>query len=153
MDMLSFVMARPGSKAYTGPFTVGRTPKIQHPMGPGMENVTDMPVPESGFARAQWFEANRYRSPMGSVPRAGVCNPSGQPSIGANERMVMGAERDDMLGALVLRDHNWVNYNDPATEQSEDVARIWNAQTAASDGLWDGNSEVYVSEDATTIWD
>lgn len=153
MDMLSFVMARPGSKAYAkGPFT-SKTPKIQHPVGPGMENVMDMPVPESGLARAQWWDANRYKSPSSSVARAAMCSPSGAPAIGANERMVLGAEREDMLGAMVLRDHNWVNWNEPASEQSEDVARIWRSQTAASDGLWDGDHEVFVSEDATTIWD
>lgn len=152
MEFLRFVTARPGSKAYGGPFTA-KTPTIQHPTGPGFENFMDMPVPQSGMERAEWFQSHMYKPPEADATKASVCSPSGAPSIGANERMVFGAERDDMLGALVLRDHNWVNWNDPATEQSEDVARIWRSQTAASDGLWDHNYEVYVSEDATTVWD
>lgn len=153
MELIKFATAKPGSKAYQKGIFSADTPHLQTPSGPGMENVIDVPVPQSGLSRAAWFEANRYRSPMEKVPRAAVCSPGGLPSIGANERMVMGAERDDMLGALVLRDHNWVNWNDPATEQSEDVARIWNSQTMASNGLWDYNYDVYVSEDATSIWD
>ena len=154
MDLIGFVTARPGAKAYGGPFSAKTTPKIKVPVGnSGIEQYQDMPIPQSGMERAEWFQTHMYRPPQASATGISLCNPSGQPSIGAAERMVFGAERDDMLGALVLRDHNWVNWNDPATEQSEDVARIWRTQTTASDGLWDGNYEVYVSEDATTIWD
>jgi hypothetical protein len=152
MEFLKIVMAKPGSKAKSAPFT-SRTPKIAHPSGPGFENFSEMPIPQSGLERAEWFQTQMYRPPEVSQKKASLCNASGAPSIGMNERMVFGVERDDMLGAMVLRDHNWVNWNDPATEQSEDAARIWRSQTSASDGLWDHNYEVYVSQDATTIWD
>ena len=157
MDLLGFVTARPGPKAYAEPFNSRNvsSQKIRTPVGnSGFDYVEEMPVPQSGMERAEWFHAH-MRTPKSSTAAGAfaVCSPSGKPSIGAAERMVMGAERDDMLGAVVLRDNNWVNYNDPATEQSEAVAKIWETQTSASNGLWDGNYEVYVSDDSTTIWD
>lgn len=157
MEMIHFVTAAPGKKSKKGLFGgwgFGSS-KIDMPVGQGFEEFKRMPVPESGLARAEWFEANRWRAPSGpsKAKKMSIHGGSDKPSIGSYERMVMGAERDDMLGAVVLRNHNWTNFNDPATEQSDDAARIWRAQTSASDGLWDGNNEVYVSQDAQTIWD
>ena len=150
MDLIHFVTSKPGVKAKGAQFTSGTTVAV--PSGAGLSDYVNLPVPGSGMERAMWFSERAPKVRTAPEGKISLCNPSGASSIGMHERMVLGVTRDDMLGAQVLRDNNWSNFDDPATAQSEDVARIWMAQTAATNGLWDHNGEVYVSQDASTIW-
>lgn len=153
MDFLTFMMSRPKTRN-AGPFKSGLVPRITIPKiggTGGMEKVTEVPIPQSGMERASWWESNAPRFSV-SETKPSYCSATGGASIGKYERMVQGVERDDAMGMLVIRDKNYFDYREPETTQSDDVGKIWAAQVSASDGLWDGNGEVYVSQDATSIW-
>jgi hypothetical protein len=154
MDLVRFVMSKPGAKAWSGPFAdPSKTPSISIPSGQGIEGLTQVPVPQSGMERAEWIDVHgaQNNTRYGENPR--LCSSSSMlPAIGALERNVLGASRDDFLGGMIVRSHNWYDFNDPATETADNAARTWNAQTSASNGLWDENNEVYTSQDSETIW-
>jgi len=150
MELLSFVTAKPGSKAWSFPFCQKTTPSLSVPIGSsGMTPVENLPVPQSGLERAEWSSKM-----IGAPPaRAATFCTAGAPSIGKMERMVQGAERDAWSGSLVIRSHSGYDYNDPVSENSENLPYVWTAQTSSSNGLWHGErDDVYVSNDSETIW-
>ena len=148
MELLKFVTAAPGSKAKGYPFTAS-TPTIRIPLGGNLSTMEDAPIPQSGLDRANWFEQHRVK---GERETPALCSSSGAPSIGANERMILGAQRDEYLGGLTLFSHNNYLYNDPVTENSDSVPRVWSAETTASQGLYDEHNDVWSSMDSVTIW-
>ena len=150
MELISFVTARPGKKAWSSPFSQGSTPSIVMPYGSGMGDSIQGPIPQSGLDRAEWMNVNRARGVLENNGR--FCTSGSQPGIGDKERMILGAQRDDYLGGMIVRSHNWYDLNDPATETSTNVSKIWAAQTSASNGLYDENADVYVTQDSETIW-
>jgi hypothetical protein len=114
----------------------------------GMDPQRIVQIPQSGLERAEWFAKSE---PNLGTQSLGLCS-GGMLAIGKNERGVQGAERDESFASLTLSRHNYANFPDPATLTSDDAAKIWNAQVAATRGLYDGDKEVYVSEDTQTIW-
>lgn len=148
MELVSFVMSKPGSKSW---INSNSRQTITTPVGAGgIANVSSEPVPQSGMERAFWLD---QQAPKGRSPgTATFCASSGRATIGDKERMVLGFERDDFLGGMVTRSHNWFDFNDPYTENSTSVSKIWTAQVTASNGLWDEDRDVWVTQDSTTVW-
>jgi hypothetical protein len=152
MDLVKFVLAKPGSKAWTGPFSLAKTPSISVPYGQGMEFTMNMPVPQSGMERAEWINLHRARAIPNDAPQFCASASNRTETIGPLEREILGSTRDDYLGGMIVRSHNWFDFNDPATENSDNIGKMWKAQTTASNGLWDENDDVYTSQDSETIW-
>jgi hypothetical protein len=147
MELLSFVTAKPGSRRLWAPFTAS-TPSTPVPVNGDLSNIQMMPVAQSGMERAAWWETNRVKTGDATLT---TCS-AGRPSIGTMERQLLGSTRSEYEGGVILRDHNWFDFPDQVTQNSSSVPQIWNAQVSSSDGLWDGNNEIYVSMDSTTIW-
>lgn len=147
MELVRFVTAKPTARRFWAPFTAN-SPTIASPLNGDINTIVNMPLPQSGMERAQWWEANRVKS---ANENPGVCS-VGKPVIGAMERQLLGPTRDEFEGGLILRSHNWYDYPEQITENSARVPDIWTAQVTSSKGLWDEHNDVWVSMDSETIW-
>jgi len=149
-QLLKFVTSGPRSRAWTGPFSARTYPNIAIPTDDffGEEEFKHVPVPQSGMDRAAWFEHNRVKTERDKFVFTDFL---GNSIMGANERMVYGAMRDQFAGGIMTRAPNQFLEVDPITANSDTVPRIWSTEVAATGGLWD-NPEVYVSQDEVTVW-
>lgn len=114
----------------------------------GMYSQSAVKVPQSGLERAEWFAQHDLKLGKQNL---GLCS-GGASAIGSNERGVQGVERDDAFSSLVLSRHNYAHFPEPATLTAAAAGQIWNTQVATSDGLYDGDKEIYVNQDTQTIW-
>lgn len=125
------------------------SPAVSAPISDaGMEVLATVRIPQSGLERAEWFAKHDLGLGRQTL---GLCS-GGMASIGSNQRNVQGVERDDAFGSLILSRHNYAQFPEPATLISDAAGQIWNTQVAASNGLYDGDREVYVGQDTLTIW-
>lgn len=109
-------------------------------------------IPQSGMDRAESMEYRRFKSEP-AFPA--FCSTDGKSaSIGSMERGILGAQRDEFdIGGHVLPSRSMFMYEDPTSFDADATTKIWNAQVTASNGFFDGDREVYVNEDAATVWD
>jgi hypothetical protein len=114
----------------------------------GLDPQTIVKIPQSGLERAEWFARNDLGLGKQTL---GLCS-GGMAAISTNQRGVQGVERDDAFGSLILSRHNYAQFPEPASLTSAAAGQIWNTQVAASNGLYDGDKEVYVGQDTQTIW-
>lgn len=147
---MKFFASRPGSRAWTWPFSVRKTPSIGIPTDDffGEEGLKHVPVPQSGLDRAEWFEHNRVKTERDKFAFTDFV---GNSIMGANERMVYGAMRDQFTGSMMTRAPNQFFEVDPVTANSDLIPKIWSTEVSATGGLWD-NPDVYVSQDVYTVW-
>jgi len=128
--------------------------RIGVPRGNGMSTVDQMPIPQSGMDRAEWWAAAVNGLTHGvSRDQPILCSYDRGNVFGANERSFMGNTREDVVGAMAAARKTEFLWDDETTKNSDAMADAYTVQVSSTNGFWDGEQDkVWVTPDYTSVW-
>lgn len=116
-----------------------------------MNQMRSMPVPDSGYARAEWY-ANG--APYADVRTDYIASSTGNMNrIGANQRGIDGALRGAEWNDGFYTGYITATYPEAASREADVLGSFWDTQVSSSAGLnVPGNDQVYVTVDTSSVW-